>query len=55
MEILGYEFLSPLTEILPGVVLARGEGPGGASYIVTKAGAFGEPGVIGSIIEYLSH
>jgi uncharacterized protein YgbK (DUF1537 family) len=53
MEILGYEFLTPLTEIRPGVVLARGEGWGGASYIVTKSGAFGEPGMINSIIEFL--
>jgi uncharacterized protein YgbK (DUF1537 family) len=50
---LEYDSVVPLTEILPGVVLARGEGPEGDGFMVTKAGAFGEEDLILLVQEYL--
>jgi uncharacterized protein YgbK (DUF1537 family) len=50
---LEYDSITPLAEIRPGVVLARGEGPEGGGFMVTKAGAFGEEDLIPLIQEYL--
>jgi uncharacterized protein YgbK (DUF1537 family) len=53
MEILEYEYLSPLGEIRPGIAAARAHGKSGVAFIVTKAGAFGDPGIIRIIEDFL--
>jgi uncharacterized protein YgbK (DUF1537 family) len=53
MEILEYEYLSPLGEIRPGIAAVRARGKSGAAFIVTKAGAFGDPGIIRTIEDFL--
>jgi uncharacterized protein YgbK (DUF1537 family) len=55
VEALEYDSLIPLAEILPGVVLARGEGPKGGGFMVTKAGAFGEKDLIPLVREWLKN
>jgi uncharacterized protein YgbK (DUF1537 family) len=52
---LGYGSIIPLAEILPGVVFARGEGPEGEGFMVTKAGAFGEKDLIPLVWEWLKN
>jgi uncharacterized protein YgbK (DUF1537 family) len=52
---LKYDSIIPLAEILPGVVLARGEGPEGGGFMVTKAGAFGERDLIPLVWEWLKN
>ncbi|GHV90220.1 membrane protein [Spirochaetia bacterium] len=54
MEILKFDYIIPIEEIRPGIVLARAEGKGGSSFIVTKSGAFGDPGMIETIRSYFS-
>ncbi|GHV63309.1 Hrp-dependent type III effector protein [Spirochaetia bacterium] len=49
MKILKFDYIIPIKEIRPGIVLARAEGRGGSSFIVTKSGAFGGPGMIETI------
>jgi uncharacterized protein YgbK (DUF1537 family) len=53
VKALEYDSIIPLTEIRPGVVLARGNGPEGGGFMVTKAGAFGEEDLILLIQDYL--
>jgi uncharacterized protein YgbK (DUF1537 family) len=53
MEALEFDYMTPLAEIRPGIVLAQAQGKKGSSFIVTKSGAFGEPEMIGIIREYL--
>jgi uncharacterized protein YgbK (DUF1537 family) len=50
MEFLGCPLLRPLDEILPGIVLA---GTSAGQFVVTKSGAFGGPGLIMTILEFL--
>jgi hypothetical protein len=50
---LEYDCITPLSEIRPGVVLARGEGPRGGGFMVTKAGAFGERDLVPLVWEWL--
>jgi uncharacterized protein YgbK (DUF1537 family) len=52
MEILKFDYIIPIKEIRPGIVLARAEGKGGSSFIVTKSGAFGDAGMIETIRSY---
>jgi uncharacterized protein YgbK (DUF1537 family) len=59
MKILKFHYIIPIEEIRPGIVLARAEGKGakgsdggGSSFIVTKSGAFGDPGMIETIRSY---
>jgi uncharacterized protein YgbK (DUF1537 family) len=52
-EVLGIDYIEPGEEILPGIALSRAEGRKGSIPIVTKAGAFGPPGLIGVIREWL--
>ncbi|MDR3139771.1 MAG: four-carbon acid sugar kinase family protein [Treponema sp.] len=47
-----FEYIIPAGEIRPGIVFARAEGPGEKALIVTKSGAFGEPGIIGIIRDF---
>jgi uncharacterized protein YgbK (DUF1537 family) len=54
MEILKFDYIIPIEEIRPGIVLARAEGKGGSSFIVTKSGAFGDSGMIETIRSYFS-
>ncbi|GHU70791.1 hypothetical protein FACS189450_05790 [Spirochaetia bacterium] len=54
MEILKFEYIIPIREISPGIVLARAEGKGGSSFIVTKSGAFGDAGMIETIRAYFA-
>ncbi|GHT70264.1 membrane protein [Spirochaetia bacterium] len=54
MKILKFEYIIPIKEISPGIVLARVEGKGGSSFIVTKSGAFGDPGMIETIRAYFA-
>jgi uncharacterized protein YgbK (DUF1537 family) len=48
---LGVRELAPLGEALPGVPVSLAEGPRGPLAVVTKAGGFGGPGVVQSIME----
>jgi uncharacterized protein YgbK (DUF1537 family) len=52
---LEYDSIIPLAEIRPGVVFARGEGPKGGGFMVTKAGAFGEKDLIPLVWEWLKN
>ncbi|GHU15165.1 membrane protein [Spirochaetia bacterium] len=54
MEILKFEYIIPIKEISPGIVLARAEGKEGSFFIVTKAGAFGDAGMIETIRAYFA-
>jgi uncharacterized protein YgbK (DUF1537 family) len=49
MTALEFEYIIPIGEIRPGIVLARGEGPGGKALITAKSGAFGDPAAIETI------
>jgi uncharacterized protein YgbK (DUF1537 family) len=53
MDALEFEYIIPMEEIRSGIVLARGEGPGGKALIVTKSGAFGDPAAIETIRDFL--
>jgi uncharacterized protein YgbK (DUF1537 family) len=57
MEFLGCPLLSPVDEILPGLVLAgtgAGDSPAGPGcLVVTKSGAFGGPDLIAEVLEFL--
>jgi uncharacterized protein YgbK (DUF1537 family) len=53
LERIGCKGVFPVTEITPGVVLARINSDFGAFTIVTKAGGFGGEGVIGAIDSFI--
>jgi uncharacterized protein YgbK (DUF1537 family) len=52
MQILKFDYIIPIKEISPGIVLARAEGMGTTFFIVTKSGAFGDSGMIETIRAY---
>jgi uncharacterized protein YgbK (DUF1537 family) len=53
MAALEFEYIIPIMEIRAGIVLARGEGPGGKALIAAKSGAFGDLSAIETIRDFL--
>jgi uncharacterized protein YgbK (DUF1537 family) len=50
-QALGIDYIEPREEVLSGIVLSRAAGPGGSFPLITKAGAFGPPELIGILRE----
>jgi uncharacterized protein YgbK (DUF1537 family) len=55
MDALDFNYIVPIREIRPGIVLALARGGRGEMFIVTKAGSFGREGLIAEIRDFFKN